>query len=57
MNRFTLAFAAALAASCAGAADIHVSLSTGKNKNDGTKEAPLKNLWKALENASEERND
>lgn len=30
------------------AKDIYVSLSTGKNKNAGTKEAPYKNLWKAL---------
>ena len=30
------------------AKDIFVSLSTGKNKNAGTKEAPYKNLWKAL---------
>ena len=30
------------------AKDIYVSLETGKNKNEGTKEAPLKNLWKAL---------
>ncbi len=35
----------------ASAADIYVSLSTGANKNAGTKEAPLKNLWKALEKA------
>ena len=42
---------AAMAAVAAGAADIYVSLDTGKNKNAGTKEAPLKNLWKALENA------
>ena len=33
------------------AADIYVSLASGKNKNAGTKEAPLKNLWKALEKA------
>ena len=33
------------------AADIYVSLSSGANKNAGTKEAPLKNLWKALEKA------
>ena len=46
------AFAAMLAAG-AGAADIYVSHETGKNKNDGTKEAPLKNLWKALENAAD----
>ena len=30
------------------AKDIFVSLSTGKNKNAGTKEAPYKNLWKAI---------
>ena len=50
-----LALAAAIAASAvtAGAADIYVSLETGKNKNPGTKEAPLKNLWKALENAKD----
>jgi len=35
------------------AADIYVSLDAGKNKNAGTKEAPLKNLWKALEKASD----
>ena len=29
--------------------DIFVSLSTGKNKNPGTSDAPYKNLWKALE--------
>ncbi len=33
------------------AGDFYVSLSTGNNKNAGTKDAPLKNLWKALENA------
>lgn len=40
---------AALATVCAAsvsAADLYVSLATGKNKNAGTKEAPLKNLWK-----------
>ena len=45
---------AALATVCAAsvsAADLYVSLATGKNKNAGTKEAPLKNLWKALEKA------
>ncbi len=42
-------FALALTASVASAADIYVSLETGKNKNDGSKGAPLKNLWKALE--------
>ncbi len=30
------------------AADLYVSLAKGKNKNAGTKEAPYKNLWKAL---------
>ena len=30
------------------AKDIFVSLDTGKNKNAGTREAPYKNLWKAL---------
>lgn len=29
--------------------DLYVSLSTGKNANEGTKEAPYKNLWKALD--------
>jgi hypothetical protein len=29
--------------------DIYVSLSSGKNKNAGTKESPLKNIWKAVE--------
>lgn len=33
----------------ASAKDIYVSLETGKNKNDGSKTSPLKNLWKALE--------
>ena len=30
------------------AKDIFVSLSTGKNSNPGTKAAPYKNLWKAI---------
>ena len=45
---------AALATVCAAsvsAADLYVSLATGKNKNAGTKKAPLKNLCKALEKA------
>ena len=42
-------FAMALTVSVASAADIYVSLETGKNSNEGTKEAPLKNLWKALD--------
>ena len=32
---------------------IHVSISTGKNKNAGTKEAPMKNLDKAIKKAKE----
>lgn len=48
-TRLAAAALAALAATGLSAADIYVSLSTGKNKNAGTKEAPLKNLWKALE--------
>ena len=44
---------AVLALAATHAADIYVSLDTGKNKNAGTKEAPLKNLWKALENAND----
>ena len=32
----------------ASAADYYVSLSTGRNKNAGTKTSPFKNLWKAL---------
>lgn len=44
-----LMFAAALNLA---AADIYVSISSGKNKNAGTKDAPLKNLWKAIEKAA-----
>ena len=51
MNKTITTFAFALCAAFAQAGDIYVSLSTGKNKNAGTKEAPLKNLWKALEKA------
>ena len=49
---FALAVAA-IAAMAASAADIYVSLSTGKKKNAGTKEAPLKNLWHALQKAED----
>ena len=51
MFRRIAALAAALATAsvCVSAGDIYVSLSTGNNKNPGTPEAPLKNLWKALE--------
>jgi hypothetical protein len=52
-GKLFVAAGAALIASAATSADLYVSLSTGKNKNDGTKQAPLKNLWKALEKASD----
>ena len=51
MNKIMLTLAVAAVSAGVSAADIYVSLSTGKNKNAGTKEAPLKNLWKALEKA------
>lgn len=44
----------AVTAVCAGllhAGDIYVSLANGKNKNDGSRQAPLKNIWKAVEKA------
>ena len=50
MMVFTVALAAVATLS---AADIYVSLSTGKKKNAGTKEAPLKNLWHALQKAAD----
>ena len=53
MKKLAIAAAVAASAIVAGAADIYVSLETGKNKNPGTKEAPIKNLWKALENAKD----
>ena len=34
------------------AADWYVSLTTGNNKNAGTKESPFKNIWKAIEKAA-----
>ena len=52
MKKIILAAACAACATFAvSAADIYVSLSTGKKKNAGTKEAPLKNLWHALQKA------
>ena len=52
MKKLILVCAAALAATASlSAADIYVSLSMGANKNDGSKAAPLKSLWKALEKA------
>lgn len=53
MNKLMVAAALAASSLAAGAADIYVSLDAGKNKNAGTKEAPLKNLWKALEAAND----
>ena len=53
MNKLMVAAALAASSLAAGAADIYVSLDAGKNKNAGTKEAPLKNLWKALEKAAD----
>lgn len=51
MKCAALSMAALMCAGALSGADVYVSLSTGKNKNAGTKEAPLKNLWKALEKA------
>ena len=53
MNKLMVAAALAASSLAAGAANIYVSLDAGKNKNAGTKEAPLKNLWKALEKAAD----
>ena len=53
MKRLIFGFIAMVCAAAVQAGDIYVSLENGKNKNDGTKEAPLKNLWKALENAED----
>ena len=36
----------------AASADWYVSLSTGNNRNSGTRQAPLKNIWKAIEMAA-----
>ena len=51
MNRILTAAVCAMCALLtvsASAADYYVSLATGKNKNDGSKAAPFKNLWKAI---------
>ena len=53
MKRLMFATMIALCAAAMQAADIYVSLSTGKKKNAGTKEAPLKNLWHALQKAED----
>jgi hypothetical protein len=47
-KKFAVFCGMALTLSAASAADIYVSLETGKKSNAGTKEAPLKNLWDAL---------
>ena len=51
MKRSLVIFAVATTAFCASAKDVYVSLSSGKNKNAGSKEAPFKNIWKAVEKA------
>ena len=53
MKKLMILTAAMAALTTLSAADIYVSLSTGKKKNAGTKEAPLKNLWHALQKASD----
>ena len=53
MKRLMILTAAMAALTTLSAADIYVSLSTGKKKNAGTKEAPLKNLWHALQKAGD----
>lgn len=53
MKKLMLALAVATVSASVSAADLYVSVETGKNKNAGTKEAPLKNLWKALEQAAD----
>lgn len=49
MKKSIVLLAAISAVFHVSANDIYVSLSSGKNKNAGTKEAPLKNIWKAVE--------
>ena len=53
MSKLIIWTALAVTAVTAQAADIYVSLETGKKKNAGTKEAPLKNLWHALQQAAD----
>ena len=53
MKKLLTILAVLLACSSLMAADIYVSLSTGKNSKEGTKEEPLKSLWKALEKAAD----
>ena len=53
MKKLMILTAAMAALTTLSAADIYVSISTGKKKNAGTKEAPLKNLWHALQKAED----
>ena len=53
MKKLMILAAAMTALTTLSAADIYVSLSTGKKKNAGTKESPLKNLWHALGKAAD----
>ena len=53
MKKLMILTAAMAVLTTLSAADIYVSLSTGKKKNAGTKEAPLKNLWHALQKAAD----
>ncbi len=46
--KLSVGLALGLLASGASAKDIYVSKTTGSNKNPGTKEEPLKLLWKAI---------
>ena len=48
MKKSILMIAALMAVTTLSAKDIFVSLATGKNSNPGTKAAPYKNLWKAI---------
>lgn len=48
---FRLALMASVFATSVFSADLYVSISTGKNKNAGTKEAPFKNIQKAIDKA------
>ena len=53
MKKFFMLLALLAVSGSLMAGDIYVSLSTGKNSKEGTKEEPLKSLWKALEKASD----
>ena len=53
MKKMIMAMAVVAGIAAVQAGDIYVSLSTGKKKNAGTKEAPLKNLWHALQKAGD----